>query len=95
MLRALILFVPTSLTGLVLFYGSVHSGGTPFFIGMFFMPPLYLDYIGMVLLDNFVLDIFLGLSLQYILCLLLVYVANKLQNDNRVRSLIYDQAIFQ
>jgi len=80
MLRALILAVPTSLVGFILFFGSVHSGGTSFFAGMYFMPPLYLFYKSIWLLDNFFIDISLVLLLQYILCFLIVYLFAKLQN---------------
>lgn len=80
MLSAIILSVSTSFVGLILFLGSMHSGGTSFYVGMFLMPPLYLFNTSLALFGNFTLDIMLVLFLQYILCLLLVYLFNKLKN---------------
>ncbi len=66
--------IPTAIIGTMMFVGSIHSGGGVFYISMFFMPPLYLLYIGLWPADNLFVSFVPLLFLHYIMWFLIMLV---------------------
>jgi hypothetical protein len=61
----------------VLFFGSIHGGGTSFYLGMVFLPPLYLLYAELIPINNLLVIIGVVLLIQYLFWLLVIFSFKK------------------
>ena len=80
-LQALAISIVTGLLGQLLFYGSVHSGGFTLFLGIVFMPFLYLDYKGVIPIESIMIIIFIGFVVNFILWLAILKLLKKVQGN--------------
>ena len=85
-INALIITLITGVIGLTLFFGSVHGGGTPFYLGMVFLPPLYLLYADLVPFNNLLVIITIALFIQYIFWMVILYGIKKVLGSNNELS---------
>jgi len=76
----------TAFIGLFLFFGSIHSGGSAFYISMYFIPSLYLLYLGIIPFNNMLFSLLLISVLHYILWLLIVLSINKIIERKKDRE---------
>ena len=74
---ALIITLLTGVVGLALFFGSVHSGGTPFYLGMVFLPPLYLLYADLIPINNLFVIAAIALVIQYYFWVIIIFAFKK------------------
>ena len=84
-LNALTYAAITAFIGLFLFFGSIHSGGSAFYVSMYFMPSLYLLYLSIIPLNSMLFSLFLVLALHYILWLLIVISINEIVERKKGR----------
>jgi len=76
---ALYLEIPTLMIGLILFFGSLRSGGTWFYLSGAFVPPLLL-YICRILPTGYFFPwLAIVAMLQFICCLAIVYIVRTAQ----------------
>ena len=85
-LLSLVISCVTGALGMFLFYGSVHSGGLTLFLGIVFMPFLYFDYKGIILIESIMMVIFIGFVVNFILWLAILMSIKKVQGNESTKS---------